>query len=333
MGLIQTPIHAPDRNVDLRDRTAIVTGATAGLGLETAAQLVEEGLGTLVVAVRNTAKAEGCVAQIKQRAEAKGVKDPRIVVLKLDMEAYDSIPAFVHECRQVAPLVDLVVLNAGVGVMQYKQSPASHELSLQVNYLSNVLLLLQLLPLLDAAAAKRGQPSRVTWVGSVMHHKSAIGTKAQELTRPDASVLAHFDDPAQFKPLEVYNDVKFLCAAFFFALAPRLDASRVVLNMVCPGMVKTGMSDVLPWYMRIPLGVVQFFVARNVAQGGWLLTHAAIEAGPDTHGVFLADRKDDGVDAFLSSEQGKVLQRRIYDETLAEMRRYMEVPAYLQPAQ
>lgn len=72
-----------------------------------------------------------------------------------------------------------------------------HERTLQVNYLSNVLLLLALLPLLRATAALCGRPSRVTWTGSRAHALTARTSVAHLAPfRPGDSVLGRLDQAA-----------------------------------------------------------------------------------------------------------------------------------------
>ncbi len=65
------------------------------------------------------------------------------------------------------------------------------------------------------------------------------------------------DDPKNFFPFQNYNDTKLLCALFLYELAPRLDRNKVIVNMLCPGMVDTAMSDVLPLYLRVPVNIMK----------------------------------------------------------------------------
>lgn len=46
---------------------------------------------------------------------------------------------------------------------------------------------------------------------------------------------------------------------FMYSLAQRLDKSKVILNMVCPGLINTNMTNVLPFHMRMVMGVMKFF--------------------------------------------------------------------------
>jgi NAD(P)-dependent dehydrogenase (short-subunit alcohol dehydrogenase family) len=104
------------------------------------------------------------------------------------------------------------------------------------------------------------------------------------------SVLKHMDSKEFFLANQRYNDSKLLCAMFMYSLAPRLDKSKIILNMVCPGLVNTNMTDVLPLHMRMVMGVVKTLFARPVEVGGRLFIHAAVVAGPESHGRFFGDK-------------------------------------------
>jgi NAD(P)-dependent dehydrogenase (short-subunit alcohol dehydrogenase family) len=98
------------------------------------------------------------------------------------------------------------------------------------------------------------------------------------------------DDPKNFFPIQNYNDTKLLCAMFMYELAPRLEKNKIIFNMLCPGMVDTAMSDVLPIYLRIPVNIMKTIRARPVEHGAWLILNAMLVAGPESHGEFISDK-------------------------------------------
>lgn len=291
MGVFTQPKVTPlPTGINLHGKTIIVTGASAGMGLEAARQLLALNASTLILAVRNTTKGENCKASLLvDPAVKKYNKNPTVKVMKLDMDDYSSIQSFAKAVKAEVPIVDLLLLNAGIGILTFERSVSGHERTMQVNYLSNVLLLLELLPHLEASAVKTGSPSRVTWVGSRTHMSSTLSDKGKAV-KPGETVIGHMDDPKYFFPFQKYNDTKLLCVMFLYELAPRLDKSKVVVNMMCPGMVDTSMSDVLPIYLRIPINVVKAIRARPVEQGGWLILNAMVVMGDESHGAFILDK-------------------------------------------
>ncbi|KAH2156011.1 hypothetical protein KXW33_007633 [Aspergillus fumigatus] len=156
------------------------------------------------------------------------------------MNNYNSVLSFAKTLEEEVPTVNILLLNAGIGLLKLERSPSGHDCVTQVNYLSNALLIAALLPYLKASAETSGVPSRITWVGSRMYFTTSLEEKAPIKT-------------------ERYNDTKVLCAMFMYSLAQRLDKSKVILNMVCPGLINTNMTNVLPFHMRMVMGVMKFF--------------------------------------------------------------------------
>lgn len=70
----------------------------------------------------------------------------RVVAMKLEMERYDSVLEFSSQVKKDLPALHVLLLNAGVDAWTYTISPTAHDSVLQVNYLSNALLALELLP-------------------------------------------------------------------------------------------------------------------------------------------------------------------------------------------
>lgn len=291
MGVFTQPKVTPlPTGINLTGKTIIVTGASAGMGLEAARQMLTLNASTLILAVRNTTKGEQCKASLLGHpAVKKHNTKPTVKVMKLDMDDYSSVQSFAKAIKAEVPVVDHLLLNAGIGILKFERSVSGHERSMQVNYLSNVLLLLELLPHLEASAIETGAPSRVSWVGSRTHLSSTLAEKGKAV-KPEETVIGHMDDPKYFFPFQKYNDTKLLCVMFLYELAPRLDKTKVILNMMCPGMVDTSMSDILPIYLRIPINLVKAIRARPVEQGAWLVLNAMLCMGPDSHGEFILDK-------------------------------------------
>lgn len=289
MPFFQATVKPLPEGISLRGQTAIVTGASNGIGTEIAAQLLERSISTIILAVRNPSKGETTRTSLLARPSiAKTNPTAVIKVMQLDVESYTSVQSFTKAFLAEHTELHLLLLNAGIGILTRDMLATGHEKHIQVNYLSNVLLLLDLLPLLTATADKSGSPTRVTWTGSRMHHSSALAKGKKPLQRHE-TVLAHFETPESFVPFARYADSKLLCLFFLFELRAHLDGSKVVQNSFCPGMVDTGMSEVLPFYLRVPMDLVKKARARSVEVAGWTALHAAVVVGVESHGRFLED--------------------------------------------
>ncbi|KAJ5989269.1 hypothetical protein N7481_004479 [Penicillium waksmanii] len=271
-------------NLDLAGKTAVVTGASAGMGLETARQLLARNCDTLILAVRNTTKGEACAQELLNNPTIKAkAKCPVVKALPLDVDRYDSVKSFAKCLQKEVPVVNILILNAGIARLNMDRVPTE-------NYLSNALLLFELLPYLYSSAEKSGFATRVTWVGSRKHDGG--GTFESTPPAPGSLILNRLDSDERSSVTTRYADSKLLCAMFMYALAPRLDSTKIVLNMICPGMVSTGMSDFLPWYGRVLAGALKIVKgARPVEVGGLLIVNAAVVAGVESHGRHLSDKK------------------------------------------
>lgn len=283
MNFPQPKVTSLPSGISLHGKTALITGATAGIGLETARQMLKLDISHLILAVRNLSKGNACKKELQQINI-----DATITVLKLDMDNYRSVQSFAKTLQLEVPAVDLLLLNAGIGLYKLERSPSGHEQVTQVNYYSNVLLIAELLPYLKASAKKNGHPTRVTWVGSRMYFDTSF--EKQTPIKAKEAVLGHMDSKDFFVPKTRYNDTKLLCAMFMYKLAERLDKDDVILNIVCPGLINTNMTDVLPFHLRMVMNVVKPFLARPVEVGGRLFIHALAVAGPESHGAFLGDK-------------------------------------------
>src|SRR6185503_19700633 len=91
---------------DQRGRTAVVTGANGGLGLVTARELAAKGA-HVVMAVRNRAKADDAVAQIRGR-----VPEASLEVISLDLSAQASVHEAAKQIIAAHPRLDILINNA-----------------------------------------------------------------------------------------------------------------------------------------------------------------------------------------------------------------------------
>jgi NAD(P)-dependent dehydrogenase (short-subunit alcohol dehydrogenase family) len=194
-------------------------------------------------------------------------------------------------------------------------------MDIQVNYLSNVLLTLTLLPILEATATKTGKAARVTWTGSQMYVKTSLLKKLPLQRGGEEGVLQHFDAARSLSMLQRYADSKLLCLLFQLELAERYPPDRVMINSFCPGLVDTGMTDTLPLYMRIPTNVMKALTARSPEKAGWIALNAAVIAGAETHGKLLGDMEVEDSSQFLKGIDGRAIQKRLWEDTIREIRK------------
>ncbi|KAE8553201.1 hypothetical protein EYB25_004583 [Talaromyces marneffei] len=305
-------------------KLTVVTGASAGLGLEVTRQLLQLNISTVILAVRNVAKGEGVVKQLRGEPRIKSHNpNATIKVMELDVDRYDSVQRFAKRLRDEVPIVDILILNAGIGLFKLERSPSGHDRIIQVNYCSNALLIAELLPYLEACAEKTGSPTLITWVGSRTYEATSL---RKTPLQPDERILEHMDSEEFFSPFTRYGDSKLLCLLFMYSLAPRLNPKKVIINMLCPGMVQTNMSSVLPFYLRVVVNTVKAIRARPVEVGGWIILNAALIVGPESHGKFFSDKEITVDNEYISSSAGQETQKKLWEETIAELSQLTTLP-------
>ncbi|QCH14814.1 SDR family NAD(P)-dependent oxidoreductase [Synechococcus sp. CB0101] len=127
---------------DQRGRTALITGANSGLGLETARALAQRGA-RVVLACRSLERAEQARAELQ--ADACG----ELIPLELDLADLQSVQRGAHQVADQLGRLDLLINNAGVMAPPRQLSAQGHELQFAVNHLGHFALTQQLLPLLE----------------------------------------------------------------------------------------------------------------------------------------------------------------------------------------
>jgi NAD(P)-dependent dehydrogenase (short-subunit alcohol dehydrogenase family) len=197
--------------MSLQGKTALVTGATDGVGRLVALELARQGAEVLLHG-RDAAKGEAVMAQI--RAE---VPDARLRFHRADLACLDEVREMARRVLAEHERLQILVNNAGVGLFAGQprtESRDGHELHFQVNYLSHVLLTLMLLPLL-----REGAPSRIVNVASV------------------GQAPIDFDDvmlERDYSGFRAYSQSKLAQIMFTFDLSERLKGTGVTVTALHP---------------------------------------------------------------------------------------------------
>lgn len=215
LGFDTTAIEVVE-GVRLDGRTMLVTGASTGLGLETARVLAGAGA-RVVLTVRTEEKAISAQAAIREYAP-----DALLEVGILDLASFESVRDFSREFLAGHECLDVLINNAGVSLTPLKRTIEGFELQFATNHLGPFLLTALLTPALRAAA-----PSRVVNVSSYAHRFSDI----------------HWDDPnyhsRPYNTLEAYGQSKTAVILFTRELDRRLRADGVRSYAVHPGRIAT----------------------------------------------------------------------------------------------
>lgn len=286
LPLSQPAVDPLPATINLTGQTAIVTGATKGIGHAICRQLLSRKLSTLILAVRNVSQGE-----VVKKDFLAAHPDARIEVMQFDAADFASVKDFAKTFKAKFAELHILMLHAGLGSFGRQMAPSGHEMCIQVNYLANVLLSIELLPVLEATADKTGNPGRMTWTGTTMHRDASFGKQGLSLP-PGETPIQYLDkNTPGSNPNTPYCNSKYFVAQWLLELASRYPSDKVLLNNFCPGMVNSNMTDVVPLLVRLPVKLFITLRGRSVEQGAWLALHAALVTGKESHGRFLNNGK------------------------------------------
>jgi NAD(P)-dependent dehydrogenase (short-subunit alcohol dehydrogenase family) len=262
----------------LTGRTAIVTGATSGLGLETARELARAGA-HVVLAARNAGKAETAMADI-----ARSVPGAVLSFESLDLASLNSVRAAAARIASSHPALDLLINNAGVMAIPRRMlTEDGFEMQLGSNFLGHFALTMRLAPALLAAPAAR---------------VVSLGSMAARAGRID------FDDPQLergYTPWRAYCQSKLACLMFAVEFGRRATAQgwNLVSAAAHPGWSVTNLQSAgpslglnRPSWTAIGMRLFEPLMAQNAAAGALPTLMAAVSpavrngdyCGPDGMG-------------------------------------------------
>ncbi|CAK0840379.1 unnamed protein product, partial [Prorocentrum cordatum] len=240
----------------LRGKAYVVTGCSAGIGLETAEALVRAGA-TVVFACRSEDRARAAIDGIIQRASGVGLEEGQLRFLPLDLCSCGSVRRFVELLQASKLSVSALILNAGAIVGSRKLTEDGLEMTLASNHLGHFQLVRLLLPSLLAAEA-RGERPRIVAVGSTLcfSHDSVDLTEAVAVG--DGAERSEFL-ARPYSTFHAYGQSKLAGALFVAELARRLRrrGSRIPVNLLHPGEIGTSIAmDIFPEWSRPLMAVL-----------------------------------------------------------------------------
>jgi NAD(P)-dependent dehydrogenase (short-subunit alcohol dehydrogenase family) len=245
----------------LSGRTAVVTGANSGIGLETACVLAARGA-AVVLACRDIEKAARAANQIRART---GTDHARVSAVRLDLASLESVRRAAAEIRSSCAALDLLINNAAVMRPPYQLSADGFELTLATNHLGHFALTGLLLDLLLEAA-----DARIVTVSSVGHRDGVM----------------RFDDlqfTSRYVADDAYAQSKLANLLFTYELQSRLQAAGMptIALAAHPGLARTNLWRWDPLPVRMLANPVMrpltFWLAQSAAMGALPILRAATD--------------------------------------------------------
>jgi len=261
---------------DSSNKTAIITGASSGVGLYAAKALTRRGW-FVVMACRDLEKAT-------RAARSLDIPEERFAVMALDLGDQSSVRAFVHAFQASGRTLDALVNNAAVYLPRLtapRRSPEGYEISVATNHFGHFLLSLLLLPELQKAHTA-DRPARLVTLGTVTANSEEFGGKVPIPAPADLGDLQGLDagfkgpvamiDGKPFKPGKAYKDSKLCNMIISRELHRRYHAATgVIFSTLYPGCVADtalfrdtpkAFQTIFPWFQK---NITKGYVTQELA--------------------------------------------------------------------
>jgi len=216
----------------LDGRTALITGASSGLGYATAVQLAERG-SRVIMAGRSGIPDKGEAAK---KASSSSAVEMRWV----DLSDLASIRNLVESLRNDGIKLDLLVLNAATVPAHSRQTPQGLEEMFVVNYLSSFYLTNLLL---QHEVIRKNAGARVVVVASEAHRSSPP---------IDWEKFGVYEKYGMKRAVPLYGYYKHMLLSFAWELSRRMRAegTGIAVHALCPGPVNTKIAREAPWFAQ-----------------------------------------------------------------------------------
>lgn len=226
----------------MKDKIVLITGATAGIGKETARALAKKGY-KLYLHGRNAQKGAKVVEELKKESGNENIE-----LLLADLGDLKAVRAMAVAFKQKETSLDILINNAGYLAKERWMAKSGHESMLTINFLAPFLLSNELLDCL-----KKSEQGRIVNVSS----KAML----------DKIVLDNLNSEKKFSQIGTYGHTKSLLTSFTNELARRLADTKVTANSLHPGVVFTQMIKDYEGPAKGLVGTVGKLLFKSPAQG------------------------------------------------------------------
>ncbi|KEH43683.1 NAD(P)-binding rossmann-fold protein [Medicago truncatula] len=214
--------------IDAIGLTAIVTGASSGIGVETMRVLALRGV-HVIVAVRNKVAAN----DIKE-AILKEIPSAKIDVMELDLSSLESVKKFASEFNSSGLPLNILINNAGIMLCPFMLSKDNIELHFATNHLGHFLLTNLLLDTMKKTAHQSKKEGRIV----------NVSAKAYIFAYPEGIRFDKINDQSSYSKWGAYGQSKLANILHANELARRLkdDGVDIIVNSLHPGIILTNLS-------------------------------------------------------------------------------------------
>ncbi|KAJ8771485.1 hypothetical protein K2173_026662 [Erythroxylum novogranatense] len=283
------------QGIDGSGLTAIVTGASSGIGAETTRVLALRGV-HVVMGVKNTNSGK----RVKETI-VNEIPRAKLDALELDLSSLSSVRKFASDFSASGIPLNILINNAGQAT-SFKLSKDNIELNFATNYLGHFLLTHLLMETMKKTANESGREARIVNVSSNAHHFSY----------PGGIRFDKLNDPSGFTTFTSYAQSKLANVLHANELARRFkeDGVNITANSLHPGMIVTNLyrqSNIV----SVLTNKIGKFLLRNVQQGAATTCYVALH--PQVKGTSGAYFINSNLAKASSKARDEDLAKKLWD--------------------
>ncbi|MFL5352898.1 SDR family oxidoreductase [Archangium sp.] len=245
---------------NMQGKVCLITGATSGIGLESARALAAQGA-TVVLSGRDPGRGEAALAEVRRT-----VPDAKLDLMLADLTSLASVRKLAGDFQAKYSRLDVLLNNAGLIIDRRKMTADGFEATFATNHLAHFLLTNLLLELLTSSGA-----ARVVNVSSDAHRIGSLG----------------FLDDLQaerggYSGMTVYGNSKLANILFTRGLQRRLEGTKITTNSLHPGVVRTGFGLNSEGFFK---HLVKLAAPFMLSAAGGARTSVYLASSPEVEGV------------------------------------------------
>lgn len=211
--------------MDLTGKTALITGASSGIGIPTLEGVAGAGAECFIIA-RDMAKADRVVSEVKTKTG-----NDAIHILEGDFAILDDVRSAADAFLTLGKPLHLLINNAGITSLKRRETHDGYESLMAVNHLAPFLLTNLLLPAIKSAIIESKPHPRIVTVASV-GHRWVRGINFDD-----------FMSEKRYNGPKIYGMSKLANILFTLELAKKLEGTGITANCLHPGVVNTNIAN------------------------------------------------------------------------------------------
>ncbi|CAN7032121.1 hypothetical protein BRARA_H01144 [Brassica rapa] len=283
--------------VDGTGLTAIVTGASSGIGVETARVLALRGV-HVVMAVRNTVSG----AKVKQDI-LNQVPGAKLDVMELDLSSIESVRRFASDYKSIGLPLNILINNAGVMACPFMLSKDNIELQFATNHLGHFLLTKLLLDTMKNTSRESKREGRIV----------NLSSEAHRFSYPEGVRFDKINDTSSYSSISAYGQSKLCNVLHANELARQLkeDGVNITVNSLHPGAIMTSLWRHFNSYLAGAVSALASYFIKTIPQGAATTCYLALS--PQVAGVTGEYFRNCNITKPSSFGQDSELAKKIWD--------------------